>query len=324
VQAIQVKKSAGEVRPTPAQTMENQKMLQSVPLAMIPYKGIVVLPQHSERRQRAEAKIAATSRPISSPGIIHLPERVGLRALPPPKTVIEYGNAMLAQLPAPMRGQVQSAIDRLLDRSLRFLLGIDESADFEVSRGYFANSIREIKKGKSADLTPRTKLREAPIWMAGEVPDLEADAGRRLGIVLANFLDMDVHPKTGLFDQGEYRYVLKKWYGHDGLVVTRKSPGGRSYLIGRLCLCRDEVKFVMAELDAEYNAQNRPITERFDVTLETIDETITDVIKERTDRRMQGYIGGASQRANVAAQNALPRRDNPFKPSTPILAGGAS
>jgi hypothetical protein len=302
-------------------------MIQSIPSAMIQRQGIVVLVQQSERRERAQAKIAATSRPIILIADKPLPATTTQIAgyLPEGKIhlAVESTNVLLKVVPPNARPTIEQLGQRALDLLIR--LAANQGSAHEFTRamsGIQHEAIQLRSKLHPAEPMPRrdkNAFRDPAVIEQVRVGK-NTKQSNKLHELLVNLLDIREVPLGKILRAGEMTYELKESAFGDHLIILRRTPDGSMWFSTerQRITTRQQAQAALFALELEHQhaagmTAEKPTTwiiKRAEV------RTIEDAaqIIERMD---QAAIG----RANAATQAAWPKA-NPFSTSAPQLAAG--
>jgi hypothetical protein len=299
-------------------------MTQSIPSAMIPYQGIVVLPQHSERRQRAEAKLAAAQQPT----IITADRPLPLWCdgfLPEGKIniAVESSNTLLRTIPLDIRNGIERLAERVIDCLVRYEAGQGSAHEFTRAMSLIqSEAIKMHTKLHPAEPMPRSNKSafRDPVVIQQVREGKNTKQSGKLHELLVSLLDIHDMPLGKILRAGEMMYELKESAFGDHLIILRRTPDGSMWFSTerQRITTRQQASAALFALELEHKfaagwSTEKPSTwiiRRAEV--QTIEDAATVI-----ERMNQEAVG----RANAATQAAWPK-SRPFASSAPQLAAG--
>lgn len=302
-------------------------MFQSIPSAMIPYQGNVVLVQHSEKRERAEAKIAATSKPIILIADKPLPATTTQIAglLPEGKICIavETANVKLRNIPLVARDDMAVLIAQFADHLIDYEAGILSAHAFQ-NRVAGVNSQAIQLHGKLYSEQPEPRRDKSAFRDPANIERVRVDKTRkieaRLHQMLVDLLDIHKLPTGNKLYSGDMQYELSDGAGDSFLNILRRTPDGAQWLSAEAyrITTRKQAEAALIDLEKEYQYRTGLLATRpktaiiLRAEVRTIEDAATII-----DKMNQEVV----TRANAAARNTVhhPTR-SPFAPN--LLAAG--
>jgi hypothetical protein len=301
-------------------------MLQSIPLALVPYNPIVALVQQPTRRQQAQAKIAASATPIEIPGVTYLPEG-------PIAIAVESSNVLLRNIPLAGRNRIVVLVENFIDNLIKYEAGLLSAHAYQKEVAGVNSKAMQLHAAlhqQSAEPPRRTNAFCDLVVIEKVKAGNNENAARKLHEMLVNFLDINDRPQGEILQLDGMVYKLKQNQG-DYLIIMRRCPNGLDWLSTekRRITSRQNAQSALVDLEREYQFETgllgeKPKTGIIKLIYRRTAEELNAAIEENTSLRMSGYKAEAVQRANVSTQQSLYRFGNPFAPSAPSLAGGAS